>query len=132
MSRSSTKMLQHQGRLRGQCVPGEAYFDKRHSLHCEECRQTHPRNEDNLTPKEADLIQTLQTIYPKKEDNLTQKLKMTSHKNQVDPTKEIRQPCITLAQLSSKRHFLLNISLKRKTIIELNRKTKKRPVFDKK
>ena len=30
------KMLQRQGRVRGQCEPGEAYFDKRHSLHCEE------------------------------------------------------------------------------------------------
>ena len=24
------------GRVRGQCVPGEPNFDKRHSLHCEE------------------------------------------------------------------------------------------------
>ena len=34
--------------VRGQCVPGEAYVDKRHSLHSEEWEQTHPKNKTYL------------------------------------------------------------------------------------
>ena len=81
MSRSSAKMLHRQCRVRGQCVPGEAYFDKRHSLHCEEWRQTYPRNEDNLTQKRGrpnskiadDIPKKGRQPYPKTEDDLTQK-----------------------------------------------------------
>ena len=103
MSRSLAKTSQCQGRVRGPCVPGEEYFDKRHNLHCEEgcdsqaemggavpmvrtrkhhqtsplCLESSQKMKKTLPIKWRWPHQKMKTTSPKNEDDLTQKMKTT-------------------------------------------------------